>query len=159
MVKIIIGLILIALFLPLQSFSKDGSSGCGLGWAVTKRKSLVSSSIRSTTNATASNTSAMTTGTSGCARHSIVKTEAQAVVYAQANYDNLMLETAQGDGEFLRGFVKVLGCNQEAYSAFSATLKAKYESFNQNLDPLEFLEKTKVEIKTNPALAAHCTAS
>jgi len=50
----------------------DQSSGCGLGWEIFKKNSLVSSSLRSSTNAMASNSVAMTSGTSGCPKHGSV---------------------------------------------------------------------------------------
>jgi hypothetical protein len=55
------------------AFSDDQSSGCGLGWQVTQRMSLLSSAVRTTTDWFLPNTFSMTSGTSGCAHHDIVK--------------------------------------------------------------------------------------
>ena len=48
--KKIILIVLVAMF-STQLLAADGSSGCGPGWYVTKKNSLLSSAIRATTNA------------------------------------------------------------------------------------------------------------
>ncbi len=62
-------------FLTLAASAEDKSSGCGLGWKVTSRQSLLSSYVRYITNAVTTSTFAMTSGTSGCDSHSIVKND------------------------------------------------------------------------------------
>ena len=85
----------------------DSSSGCGLGWQLFPKTSLVSSSLRSTTHFILPNTFSMTSGTSGCAHHDIVMNEYKAIHFAEANYDQLMMDMARGQGEYLNGFAAV----------------------------------------------------
>jgi len=95
----------------------DNSSGCGYGWEVTKGKTLSASSTRATTNATASNTIAMTMGTSGCDKHDIVMKEKEQLHFANINHEMIIADMSQGQGEYLNSFAEVLGCNAESFSA------------------------------------------
>ena len=97
------------LLLAFVSVSRagDSSSGCGLGWQIFSKNSLVSSALRSTTHAFLPNTFSMTSGTSGCAKHDIVMNEYKAIHFAEANYSNLMMDMARGQGEYLNGFAAV----------------------------------------------------
>lgn len=143
-----------------STFAADGSSGCGAGWYLTQRNSLVSSSFRSLTNATFSNTSGMTSGTSGCAKHDLVKQDKASEHYAEANFQNLMVEMAQGDGEHLRTFAAVLGCVPGVYGNFSGTLQKNYPQIfkSEQTQPHEMLESVKSELRLNLALTQGCVA-
>ncbi len=101
-------LIVLVLLFSFNVFAKDNSSGCGLGWSVLKKNSLVSSSFRFTTHVVLPNTLSMTSGTSGCAKHSIVKNESKGIHFAEGNYHQLVAEMAQGNGEVLKGFAEVV---------------------------------------------------
>lgn len=140
------------------SRAEDKSSGCGLGWQVSKRDSLVSSSFRSTTNAVGSQTFAMTSGTSGCAKHSIVKNEKQGLHYAEANYENLVVEMAEGHGEYLEAFSAVLGCSPSMYPDFSQMTRNHYSEImtSETANGGKLLENVKSVMKTDPRLAG-CT--
>lgn len=62
----------------------DSSSGCGADWYIFKKNSLVSSSLRATTNAILLNaTFGMTFGTSNCSQHSIVKVLDKIVLHGE----------------------------------------------------------------------------
>lgn len=106
--------LLASLFLTSTVFAKDSSSGCGAGWYIFKKNSLVSSSLRATTNAMLLNTVGMTFGTSNCSQHSIVKTEKEAIYFAESNHDQLMLDIARGEGEYLSAFSEIVGCKEES---------------------------------------------
>ena len=90
--SVLLTVIFLFSLVSVSAMAGDSSSGCGLGWQVFKDNSLVSSSSRAITNVTFLNTGAMTFGTSGCAKHSIVKNEAKAIHYAQANQNQLMVD-------------------------------------------------------------------
>ena len=79
----------------------SSSNGCGPGWYVFKDTSLVSSSLRTITNAALfpSATVGMTFGTSNCAKHKIVEErDRESVKFATLAYHDLMIQTAQGHG-------------------------------------------------------------
>ena len=106
--------------------AEDQSSGCGLGWMILKKNSLVSSSLRQTTNVFALNTIAMTSGTSGCAKHDIVLKEKAAQYFAEANYQKLQFEMAEGKGEHLESFAKILGCHDQVASNAGLVFQKNY---------------------------------
>ena len=143
-------------FLSLVSFSSyadDQSSGCGLGWAVTKRNSLLSSSTRQTTNAIASNTIAMTLGTSGCAKHDIVMKNKEAQFFAEANYQKLQSEMAEGRGEYLAAFANVLGCKAGSEQDLGQAFQQNYSQIwtSDSLAPSTMLSRAANIAHTVPA--------
>lgn len=119
-------LIALSVLVVTPAFAGDQSSGCGLGWELFKKNSLVSSSLRASTNAMASNTVAMTSGTSGCAKHDIVMKDQEVRHYAEANYQKLLSEVAIGSGEHLSSFVAILGCHGAAGVSASQVLQQNY---------------------------------
>jgi len=133
----------------------DSSSGCGLGWMVFKKNSLISSALRATTNAIFLNTIAMTSGTSGCARHSIVMNDKKALHFAAANENELKLEVAQGTGEHLSGLSHLMGCSPEV---FSSTLQKNYgQVFNkEDISPRELVNNIQAQVLTDEDLARSC---
>lgn len=155
MKNVIIGLF--ALLSAASAFAADSSSGCGMGWEVAPKQSLVSSSTRSLVNATFSSTIAMTLGTSGCAKHSIVKNDAKGIHFAEANMNQLAIEMARGNGEFVAGFATVLGCQNTR--AFGSMVQAKYETILPSIKTsgVELYNNVKAEIKNNATLASSCS--
>ncbi|WP_372652164.1 DUF3015 domain-containing protein [Halobacteriovorax sp.] len=131
-------LFVFVLLISTQSFAADSSSGCGLGWAVLKKNSLVSSFTRTFINATFSNTLGMTFGTSGCAQHSIVKNESKIIHFAEANYYQLQKEIALGEGNYLTAFSGLIGCENSI-------------NFNQKIQ--KSFDKIYPELSTTPTAA------
>jgi hypothetical protein len=111
----------------------DSSSGCGLGWQVAPKNSLISSTTRAYVNATFSSTIGMTMGTSGCAKHSIVQNDKRAIHFAEVNQGQLMIEMAQGRGEHLRGLVATLGCDPAGFDDMARALQSDYSSIFPSL--------------------------
>jgi len=143
------------------SYAQDSSSGCGLGWTVSQKNSLLSSLVRNFTNYTFSNTIAMTSGTSGCVKHSIVKTDKEAIYYAESNYHTLLIEMAKGDGEHLHAFSTTLGCKINASGAFKNMTKKKYLDILPSKDthPDEMYFNVLRQIQMDPNLSANCHIS
>jgi hypothetical protein len=157
-IKEIIALVMIMMVTTLtHSFADDQSSGCGLGWAVTKRKSILSSLVRAYTNATFSSTFGMTSGTSGCAEHSIVMKEKKAIHYTEANYHQLMQEMAEGQGEYVSTYAQVLGCSPRVQKAFTQSLKRHYGQIytHDGVTPQEVYQNVKQQI-SHEAWATSC---
>jgi hypothetical protein len=154
MKKIIIGLF--AIISATAAMAGDSSSGCGLGWQVAPSTSLVSSFTRMLVNATASNTIAMTLGTSGCAKHSIVYNESQGIHFAEANMNELAIEMASGNGEVVQGFAAVFGCQNS--QVFGSMVQSKFESIlpSEKTSGVELYNNVKAEIKNNATLSSTC---
>jgi len=130
--------------------AEDKSSGCGLGWQVLSKNSLLSSYTRAVTNAVTSSTSGMTSGTSGCDKHSIVKKEDMDIHYAEANFHSLMTEMAKGNGPYLQGFAMVLGCQGMQIDQFSRSTQKNYDQIFpvNHSSPAGVVESVRATMKT-----------
>lgn len=153
--KLVIGLLVLAA--SSSVFANDRSSGCGMGYEIAPKQSLISSATRSLVNATFSNTVAMTMGTSGCAKHSIVYNEAKGIHFVEANKSQLALEMAQGQGEFVAGLANVMGCTNSA--ELGSMLQERYEVVLPSTETtgVELYNNVKAEIKNNANLSNTCS--
>jgi len=88
------------------------------------------------------NTFGMTSGTLGCTRHSIVKNDAAPLYFAEANYENLVVEMALGQGEYLNGFAATMGCDS---TSFSKAVQSNYHSIimSENTTPAQLLKAAR----------------
>lgn len=138
---------------PNKEPGSDGSSGCGLGWEVSKKKSLVSSWVRAMTNSTASQSIAMTMGTSGCEKHEIAMQEKLQEHFANSNYKHVLADMASGQGQYLNEFSSIVGCDASALGAYS---QSNFGSVVAS-SGATFLRNVKTAISTNADLKASCT--
>lgn len=138
--------------------AEDQSSGCGMGWKVAPRNSLLSSTTRSFVNLTFSNTIGMTSGTSGCSKHSIVKKEKEAMYFAETNQGQLMIEMAQGQGENLRGLAAIMGCLTSGIPAFEKAVQNNYNQVfpTSETTPAKMLEGVRSVIGSDQTAARQC---
>jgi hypothetical protein len=138
----------------------DTSIGCGLGTQLIKRNSLISTTTRGYLNFTFSNSSGMTSGTSGCAKHSIVMNEKKAEHFAEANYHVLMVEMASGRGEHLAGFASALGCGAGSAGAFGKMTQDHYEKIypSDEVGATQMLDNVQRQIQSDPVLSLTCSA-
>lgn len=137
-------------------FAVDSSSGCGVGWMIAPKQSIVSSATRAVVNVMFSNSIAMTLGTSGCAQHSIVKNESKGMHYAEANFLPLMMEIPAAAGQFVNGFASVLGCSDA--QLLHRNLKKNFSKLieSDGMNPDFFYQNVVNEIKNNRELADNC---
>ncbi len=149
----------IGAFSAQGALAADNSSGCGLGWHVAPKQSLISSTTRAYVNATFSSTIGMTLGTSGCAKHSIVQNDKRSLHYTEVNQGQLMIELAQGRGEHLRGLVATLGCNPSGYTAVARALQRDYSNIFPSMSATtapQILSGVKAAISKDQALSLQC---
>jgi len=141
--------------LIFTTYAADGSSGCGLGWQVFQKNTLVSSSLRATTNTITLNSIGMTLGTSGCTKHDIVQNEARGMHFAEANHHQLMLDMAQGEGEFVVSFAAVLGCQGDS---FAAAVQKNYKHIftSAETNAAEMYQNLKKIVVSDQDLARAC---
>lgn len=155
MKRILIGLLL---SLSFNAFA-DSSVGCGLGSLIWKKNSILSALFRLTTNHSFSTQLfGITTGTSGCSQHSIVKNEMAPVYYAEANLNELKLDMSRGNGEFLSTFALTLGCDESATSMIAPLSQASYqEIFRSGQEtPSEMLSNFKQVLSKNERTKNRC---
>jgi hypothetical protein len=146
----------VGLLTPAISLAADGggSDGCGLGWQVTDKKTLIATTTRGTTNFVVPPAFGMTTGTIGCDQHSFAKNDQKAVEFVASNYEPLMMNLSAGRGEYLEAFAQTLNCKDSA--SFGAEMQKNYSSV-ASPDAVQVLNNVKNTIKANPALAANCS--
>lgn len=149
-------LLISALLISTHSFAADSSSGCGLGWAVLKKNSLVSSFTRVFINATFSNTIGMTFGTSGCAQHSIVKNESKIIHFTEANYYQLQKEIALGKGSYLTAFSGLIGCGNS--NQFNSKIQKNFDKIYPDLStsPSAALKNILQTVQGDKELSSNC---
>ena len=147
--------LLAALFVfSVSAMAQDRSSGCGMGWNVTRSMTTSGSYTRTLTNATFSNTLAMTLGTSGCSKHDLVMLEKQKIHYVENNLVPLKREMAIGKGERIQALAHVWGCpNTEALTGL---LKANFSEIYQSENASDVVENVNSMILRNPSLESAC---
>lgn len=153
-----ISLLAIISFGGSMAYAEDSSNGCGVGWYVNSQTSLVGTSTRDTTNGTFPNTFSMTSGTSGCAKHTIVKNEMPAYNYVASNYDVLKIEMAQGHGENLSALARTFGCHDRAVDQFGEKIRENYQQVMDGTpnSPFDLFENVKTQISTDQYLSSNC---
>jgi Protein of unknown function (DUF3015) len=149
-------------FFILSTAAYANDAGCGLGSLVIQRNTKLSQSLAITTNMTLLNAFfGITSGTSNCSANGFVFREKEAVTFAEANIQSLKVEMAKGQGENLSAFAQLLGCHQEAISAFGQMTQSKYETLfpSEKVVPVQVLDSVKKEINNNPTLKIGCSTT
>lgn len=143
-----------------ENVAADVGDGCGLGWQITQKRTMLATTTRGTTNAFVPPTFGMTSGTIGCAQHSFAKNELPAATYAFNNYEPLTMEMAQGSGEYLAAFARTLGCNDSLQAEFGHTMQSNFGAImgSEKTTAVEMFHNVKSAVKANPVLATGCRA-
>lgn len=143
---------------------------CGLGsrlfgWS----KGVLSQVTEIATNGSFSGGSSIAYGTSGCKHDGslIHKTlgkkdiDEDQILYAEANYEELLLEMSQGSGEVLKGFAMTLGCSEKGLGTFSAFTREHFnrlipDSQSDGSTPQQLLNNISKEANQNQVLLQAC---
>jgi hypothetical protein len=124
------------------ALAQDKSNGCGPGWYVTKNISFSATTTRATTNSYVT-PFAMTSGTSGCAKHTIVKVQ-NSYEFIAMNQDQVNLEMSQGRGEYLTNLAQMMNCPVDV--DLGAALQKDFEFISGNLDMAEAVIQRTVKV-------------
>ncbi len=154
MMKLMLVVCAVMLTVPAFASSPGGSDACGLGWEVTKSKTMIATTTRATTNYFIPYTFGMTTGTMGCDQHPLVQKEMDAAKYAVNNYDTLSIEMAQGQGEFLSAFAQTMGCSDAV--AVGQLTQANYSQVTNAKNGLEMYDNVRHLIRSDVVLGNTC---
>jgi len=136
-----------------------GAAGCGLGSMIVGPGNGITQVFAATTNGTfGSQTLGITSGTSNCGDHGLVKTSKEREVFAQENYTSLVKEMAQGKGENLSTLANLYQCPAAKHTEFGAMVQAKFDSLvaSEQTTSAELLSKLENQLAGNPALATSC---
>ncbi len=117
--------------------SLNTGPGCGLGkvaWADYRgQKEILPQLLMATTNtSTGSQTSGISSGTSGCTNDGRIMSHEKTNVFMNAMFENLEQEMAQGRGEHLASLATMLGITHDRHSEFFALCQHVYESSIRN---------------------------
>lgn len=139
-----------------------GYAGCGLGGLVLGKGNLQNAKGAQIgawfLNGVGSQTSAITSGTSGCseAPRSVARMEQE--VFVQVNVATLSKEAAQGRGQTLSAFADVLGCgDSEGFAHFSKVSQERYGVIFADTDPDAVLARYLSEVKNSDELSSRCS--
>lgn len=118
-----------------------GMAGCGLGSVVMGPKGSQVSAA--TTNGTFySQLFGITTGTSNCAEDGVSMDRSETRSFAEANFEVIRQEMAQGQGENLEVLASLMGCDQ---ASFGSTVRAEYGSIFDRSDVTPDMMLDRVE--------------
>lgn len=140
---------IVTLLASTSVFAAAGDAGCGLGSLIFTKNTKLSQSLASTTNATFyTQLFGITSGTSNCSAKGIVKNEAEANYYAEANLPSLKVDVARGSGESLMAFGQILGCSGDGLNKFSQAAQAKFTTLfpSDSVTALEFVSAANREL-------------
>ena len=146
-------LIAIAAVLTLGAVSaraaSQNDSGCGLGSMLIKDNIAWKQVLGATVNEMASQTIAISAGTSGCQSGGLGKTAMAQQNFVLANYRDLSREMAAGGGEYVASLSSLMGCTDAA--AFGKLTQAKYQTLYPAADtkPEAMLGTLRTEVKAD----------
>jgi hypothetical protein len=136
-----------------------GAAGCGLGSIVMGPGSGFSQVFAATTNGTfGSQTFGITSGTSNCGDHGLVKLDRERELFAQENYTTLVKEMAQGKGENLSTLANLYQCPTNTHQEFGAMVQEKFNHLvvNDQTTSSELLSQIENQLTQHPKLAKSC---
>lgn len=153
--------IAVAVMMIVFSYSllaDDTSRGCGLGTLALPQKTLLSTTTANTVDAFSYPTRefATTSGTSGCAKHSLVLNEQMKAHFVANNLEQIKFESAIGAGESLEVLARTFGCKDSG--VFGAKLQSQYEMLS-NKDEKNFLNSVNELVKKDAHLNTVCPLS
>jgi hypothetical protein len=122
-------------FLPSALFAGNHPmAGCGLGYLVFKDNNERGPQIlaATTNDLIVPQTSAITSGTSGCTQEGLMAKNVEAEVYAEVNLRELSRDMAAGEGEYLDAFSSLLGVTDKA--GFSEMVQKNYPALFPSAD-------------------------
>jgi hypothetical protein len=152
---------MIGFMVTANVMAADGSSGCGPGWYVFKENSILSSSLRATTNGVLfpTTTLGMTLGTSNCSKHKLVLNEKKSLHFVTHNLPELKSESAMGSGTYLSAFSEVVGCQARSLPLLQQKIKESYQQVFSEDRPEKVLENIYRVIFSDTQLANLCILS
>lgn len=119
--------------------AKYGMAGCGLGSiAMGPKGSQVSAGT--TNSSTGTQLFGITSGTSNCAEDGVALKQSEVNSFAEANFETLKSEMAQGKGENLTVLASLMGCDA---AKLGSAVRADYGSIFDRSDvtPVQMLDR------------------
>jgi hypothetical protein len=153
--------LLLALGLGMSIVGFAGDAGCGLGSIVMRKNVKISQTLAITTNGTfSSQLLGVIFGTSGCGASGWVQNKVEALRYAEANFENLKVDIARGEGESINSVGSLLGCQEKSLMEFSKMSQSHFlEIVPANAKPTDVIDSLDQKIKSDQKLRLECLAA
>ncbi|MDH5301509.1 MAG: DUF3015 domain-containing protein [Gammaproteobacteria bacterium] len=150
----------ICLVLPLSAaHAANDGAGCGLGKVILGGKSGAGVNVgASILNSIYGNqTFAMTSGTSGCDTSTVVQNDnKQREEFVASNMDNLSVDAAQGQGNYLASLAHIMAIQEQDKGTFYSLTQARYEDlFVKSEKPAEVLAALDLAMASDSQLAKY----
>lgn len=128
LVVIVLAAFLVMTFAAASFAAPKENVGCGLGYIVFKGKDgLLSQTCAATTNGTFGNqTFGITSGTSECERYSTFTANEELNKFVSDNMDNLAMDIARGNGEYLNTLAVLLEVPETERASFYTQLQTHF---------------------------------
>ena len=128
LVVIVLAAFLVITFAGASFAAPKENVGCGLGYIVFKGKDgLLSQTCAATTNGTFGNqTFGITSGTSECERYSTFTANEKLNKFVSDNMDNLAMDIARGQGEYLNSLAVLLEVPESERAPFYTKLQTHF---------------------------------
>jgi hypothetical protein len=155
--------------LTLLSFDAMANKRCGFGSKLFGHsKGIVSQTFENATNRVSTGVYSISFGTSGCKNNGMLLFDPigkndrldEQLVYANANYEELVTEMAAGSGETLTAFAEIFGCRGEAAATFGSTTRASYSKIvdHDQMEPEQMLYNLRRTVHESESLRGQCDA-
>ncbi len=144
----------------MKGDGKYGTAGCGLGSMVFQdQKGPIQIAAATTNNAIFPQTFAISSGTSNCFEDGVALNDKEKEFFANANFESLHQEIAQGKGENLQAFAYLFGCQGDGVELFSQTVHTGFgEIFpSDKTNSVQMLGNIEQILKSNPKLQTSCS--
>lgn len=142
-----------------KTFADDTSRGCGVGSLAAPQKTLVSTSIAGTVDYfVPSQTFGLTSGTSGCAKHSLVLNQKMQEHFIAVHLEQIKLDSAIGGGESIEVLARTFGCNDQGSDFLGAKLQFNFERLAPQ-DAKSFQKSVNELVKKDQSLKNACPLS
>ncbi len=142
----------------------QNDAGCGLGSLVFKENNVPQQVLAGTTNNSISpQSSAITTGTSGCTAANGGGKNAQAELrqerFATQNWRDLNRQMASGGGAYVSTLASLMGCSKNSTGAFAHFTQTHYSSITKNAmsSPSSVVKNLRAAIAKNPKMSMSCS--
>ena len=156
-------LILALLVLPVGAMAANTDVGtCGWGSKLFDgNRGLAPKVLAVTTNGTSGNqTFAMTSGTSGCSRDGVVRSNWKTVAYIDQNMNRLAKDMSRGTGENLEALGALIGVENADRAEFNLALQSNFANIftSSKVSSEEVIANIKEALAANDVLAKYATA-
>ena len=144
----------------IKGNGKFGAAGCGLGSMVfADQKGKIQVLAATTNDAIFPQTSAISSGTSNCFEDGVAMADKEKEFFANANFESLHQEIAQGQGENLKAFAYLFGCQGQGVELFSQAVHTSYGSIfpSTQTNSVDMLGNIQAMVKTHPELQTSCS--